>query len=78
MAEIDTDYLFLIAILAFELALALHHDLAVAAYHAPDHLWRIPALLDALCPGYRIYLGHHPAAAYECELFCVHESRCGV
>lgn len=52
--------------------------LAVAAYHAPDHLWRIPALLDALCPGYRIYLGHHPAAAYECELFCVHESRCGV
>lgn len=52
--------------------------LAIAAYHTPEHLWRIPALLDALCPGYRIYLGHHPAAAYECELFCVHESRCGV
>jgi FkbM family methyltransferase len=52
--------------------------LAIAAYHAPEHLWRIPALIDALCPGYRIYLGHHPAAAYECELFCVHESRCGV
>jgi len=52
--------------------------LAIAAYHAAEHLWRIPALLDALCPGYRIYLGHHPAAAYECELFCVHESRCGV
>lgn len=50
--------------------------LAIAAYHAPDHLWRIPALLDDLCPGYRIFLGHHPAAAYECELFCVHESRC--
>jgi FkbM family methyltransferase len=55
-----------------------HPGLAIAAYHAPEHLWRIPALLDALCPGYRIYLGHHPAAAYECELFCVHESRCGV
>ncbi len=52
--------------------------LAIAAYHAPEHLWRIPALLDALCPGYRIHLGHHPAAAYECELFCVHESRLGV
>ena len=52
--------------------------LAIAAYHAAEHLWRIPALLDALCPGYRIHLGHHPAAAYECELFCVHESRLGV
>jgi len=52
--------------------------LAIAAYHAPEHLWRIPALIDALCPGYRIFLGHHPAAAYECELFCVHESRIGV
>ncbi|MCC6919541.1 MAG: FkbM family methyltransferase [Alphaproteobacteria bacterium] len=51
--------------------------LAVAAYHAPEHLWEIPALLDRLCPGYRIHLGHHPAAAYECELFCVHESRVG-
>ncbi len=49
--------------------------LAIAAYHAPEHLWLIPALIDALCPGYRIHLGHHPAAAYECELFCVHESR---
>jgi FkbM family methyltransferase len=49
--------------------------LAIAAYHAPDHLWRIPALLDSLCPGYRIHVGHHPAAAYECELFCVHEDR---
>lgn len=52
-----------------------HPGLAIAAYHAPDHLWAIPALLDRLCPGYRIHLGHHPAAAYECELFCVHESR---
>ena len=50
--------------------------LAIAAYHAPEHLWQIPALIDAICPGYRIFLGHHPAAAYECELFCVHESRC--
>ncbi len=56
----------------------LHRDkpgLAIAAYHAPEHLWRIPALLDSLCPGYRIHVGHHPAAAYECELFCVHEDR---
>ncbi|BCW88145.1 hypothetical protein sos41_12830 [Alphaproteobacteria bacterium SO-S41] len=49
--------------------------LAIAAYHAPDHLWRIPALLDRLCPGYRIHVGHHPAAVYECELFCVHDGR---
>ena len=52
--------------------------LAIAAYHAPDHLWAIPALLDRLQPGYRIHLGHHPAAAYECELLCVHERRAGV
>ncbi len=49
--------------------------LAIAAYHAPDHLWTIPALVDRLCPGYRIHVGHHPAAAYECELFCVHDAR---
>jgi FkbM family methyltransferase len=45
--------------------------LAIAAYHKPAHLWEIPEWLDAARPGYRLYVGHHPSAPYECELFCV-------
>jgi len=49
--------------------------LALAGYHKPEHLWQLPALLDQLLPGYEIYLGHHPAAPYECEFFCLHPER---
>ena len=28
-------------------------DLAVSVYHAPDHLWKIPLLINKLNPGYR-------------------------
>lgn len=50
--------------------LAAHRPgLALALYHAPDHLWRLPRLVDAIAPGYRMYLGHHPANPFECELF---------
>jgi FkbM family methyltransferase len=44
--------------------------LAIAGYHTPSHLWEIPERLDAIRPGYRIYVGHHPSAPYECEFFC--------
>jgi FkbM family methyltransferase len=45
-------------------------DLAVAGYHLPEHLWTLPILLDSLQPGYKIFVGHHPSAPYECEFFC--------
>jgi len=50
-------------------------SLAVASYHRADHLWRVPALIDRTGPGWRLHLGHHPGAPYECEVFAVHESR---
>lgn len=45
-------------------------DFAIAGYHKPEHLWEIPERLDAIKPGYRIFIGHHPSAVYECEFFC--------
>lgn len=44
-------------------------DLALALYHTPEQLFTLPAQLDRIAPGYRFYLGHHPSAPYECELF---------
>lgn len=49
--------------------------LAIAGYHVPSHLWEIPEALDAIRPGYRIYVGHHPSAPYECEFFCASDTR---
>lgn len=34
--------------------------LAVAAYHRGDDVFTLPLLLHRLCPGYRLYLRHHP------------------
>ena len=45
-------------------------NLAIAGYHRAEHLWEIPELLDAIRPGYTIFVGHHPSAPYECEFFC--------
>ncbi len=43
--------------------------MALALYHTPEQLFTLPAQLDAITPGYRFFLGHHPSAPYECELF---------
>ncbi|WP_217807855.1 FkbM family methyltransferase [Oceanibacterium hippocampi] len=51
-------------------------DLALASYHAPAHLWQVARAVRAFDPRYRLFLGHHPAAAYECELFCT--ARAGI
>ncbi len=45
-------------------------DLAIAGYHKAEHLWELPQLIATLEPAYRFYVGHHPAAPYECEFFC--------
>jgi FkbM family methyltransferase len=45
--------------------------LAIAAYHDVDHLWLLVEMIDQIAPGYSFYLGHHPAAIYECEFFAV-------
>jgi len=33
--------------------------LAISAYHKPDDLWKIPALILKVNPKYKIYFGHH-------------------
>ncbi len=45
-------------------------DLAIAGYHKAEHLWELPQLIRQIEPSYRIFVGHHPAAPYECEFFC--------
>lgn len=45
-------------------------DLAIAGYHKAEHLWELPELISQIEPSYRFFVGHHPAAPYECEFFC--------
>lgn len=45
-------------------------DLAIAGYHKAEHLWELPQLIANIEPSYRFFVGHHPAAPYECEFFC--------
>ncbi|HYA28191.1 MAG TPA: FkbM family methyltransferase [Acidobacteriota bacterium] len=39
--------------------------LAVAAYHIPDHLWRVPAKIRSLRKGYQIYFRQHDGGIIE-------------
>lgn len=48
--------------------------LAIAAYHTPEHVWSLIELLDEIIPGYVIYLGHHPSAVFECEIYAFHKN----
>jgi FkbM family methyltransferase len=50
-------------------------DLAIAGYHRPEDLWAIPAQLDAVVPGYALFVGHHPRVSYECEFFATARRR---
>ncbi len=45
-------------------------DLAIAGYHKAEHLWELPQLIASIEPTYKFFVGHHPAAPYECEFFC--------
>ena len=36
-----------------------HPKLAICVYHGYDDLWRIPALIDSMYPGYEFYLRHY-------------------
>ena len=48
---------------------AAHPVLAIAAYHRAADLWRIPAWIDALGAGYRLYLSHHTELAFETVVY---------
>lgn len=44
-------------------------DLAISAYHIPDHLWKVPLLIRELAPGYRYYLRSHGTNGYDTVLY---------
>lgn len=49
-----------------------HPKLQISAYHKTDDFITLPLLLDQLCPGYQIFLRHHPALpAWEIQMYCI-------
>lgn len=49
-----------------------HPKLQISAYHKTDDFITLPLLLEELCPGYRIYLRHHPSLpAWEIQMYCI-------
>lgn len=49
-----------------------HPKLCISVYHKTDDFITLPLLLDALCPGYRMYLRHNPCLpAWELQLYAV-------
>ena len=45
-------------------------DLAICVYHAVNHYWEIPALIQKINPRYRFYLRTHTPATMESVLYC--------
>jgi FkbM family methyltransferase len=45
--------------------------LAICVYHAPDHLWRIPLLLNELLPGSRLSLRSHMLDGFDTVCYCI-------
>jgi len=45
--------------------------LAICVYHAPDHLWRVPLLLNELLPGSRLSLRSHMLDGFDTVCYCI-------
>jgi FkbM family methyltransferase len=45
--------------------------LAVCIYHAPAHLWELPALIRSLTPGYQYYLRHHGFNGFDLVAYAI-------
>jgi FkbM family methyltransferase len=45
--------------------------MAVCVYHAPDHLWSLPLLLNELLPDSRFTLRTYYADGFDCVCYCV-------
>ncbi|MCL1982024.1 MAG: hypothetical protein FWG53_02890 [Clostridiales bacterium] len=42
--------------------------LAVSVHHKIENIWRIPRMLDEICPGYNFYLRYHGTSVFPTEL----------
>ncbi|MDQ6831002.1 MAG: FkbM family methyltransferase, partial [Gemmatimonadota bacterium] len=49
--------------------------LAVSAYHAQDHLWRVPLVMHAMNDGYRLFLRPHNEQGWDLVCYAVPEER---
>ena len=50
--------------------------LAVCLYHAQEHLWQIPQLIQKLNPDYRLYLRRYADECWEIVCYAVPKERC--
>jgi FkbM family methyltransferase len=49
--------------------------LAISAYHKPNHLWRIPQLIQSLRPDYRLFLRPHNEECWDTVCYAVPDHR---
>lgn len=49
--------------------------LAVCLYHAPEHLWTLPAAVAAIQPGYRFFLRRYAEDCWELVLYAIPPER---
>jgi hypothetical protein len=45
--------------------------LAISAYHAPDHLWRVPELIHAIVPSYKLHLRQQDSGFVETVVYAI-------
>lgn len=56
-------------------SISRHHPiLAISAYHAPDHLWRVPELILSIHPDYTLYLRQQDGGAVETVIYAIPKS----
>lgn len=49
--------------------------LAISAYHQPDHVWRIPLLIQSFSDQYRFFLRSHNEEGWDLVCYAVPISR---
>lgn len=45
-----------------------HPKLAISVYHNNEDIWKIPRMIDDICPGYQFYLRYHGGDLYPTEV----------
>ena len=45
-----------------------HPKLAVSVYHNNEDIWKIPRMIDQICPGYRFWLRYHGGNRFPTEI----------
>lgn len=47
--------------------------LAISCYHAPDHLWNVPLVINSMVTGYRLFLRTHGYNSFEQVVYAIPE-----